>query len=285
MSRLNPMVMLMACLLIAHISSAQDSLSLNDKVLSFPTRFLNKISNKTSQLEQKIITKSGKALKQLAREERRLQRKLAKKDSVLAKHLFQDVQTKYQSLHSLLNQKTNQTSGRIEYIPFLDTLKTSIRFFEKGGILSDNKLLQETSQKINGMESRFAQAKQVQQYLRNRRQYLKEQLGKLGMAKELKQYYKKAWYYNAQIEEYKSILTEPQKIERKALDLLSKTKAFQQFMSRHSLLASLFPTPDNSASTINAVGLPGLQTRAQVNTLIQQTACVNGPNNTVRLFQ
>jgi hypothetical protein len=208
---------------------------------------------------------------------------LYKKDSALGKQLFQDAQTKYQSFQSELTQKTKQITGHKEYIPLMDTLVTSLHFLEKNNLLKDNKSIQQTLGDIKGMESRFQQAAHIQQYLSNRKQYLKVELGKLGMLKELKKYNKQVYYYNAQIEEYKSILKEPKKIERKAIDLLSKTKPFKDFMNKYSILGSLFQTSGSSAIATNQPVLPGAQTRTQVNALIQQA--IAGPNNSMQVLQ
>jgi hypothetical protein len=133
------------------------------------------------------------------------------------------------------------------------------------------------------MQSRFQQAAQIQQYLRNRRQYLTTQFSKLNMAKALMKYNKQVYYYQAQVEEYKSLLKQPDKIERKAIDLLNKTKPFQDFMQKHSILGSLFPVSNNSFNQVTQAALPGLQTNAQVNSLIQQT--VVGSNNSMQVLQ
>lgn len=278
MMRLNPIVMLMACLLIAHMSSAQDSVCLTDKVLSFPSRFLDKVNKKTSSLETAIISKSERYLKKAFKEEKRLMKKLTRKDSALANQLYKDAQSKYSTFQSQLKQKDILLSRQKEYIPFLDTLTTSLHCLKTNNVIPGNKLIEQTLGKVSSMQNRFQQAEQIQQYMRSRRQYLKAQLGKLNMTKELRNYSKTIWYYEAQIKEYKSSLNEPEKLVRKAIDLLSKTKPFHDFMKKYSVLGSLFPLSGNLSGSINQVALPGLQTSAQVNSLIQQTVG-SGPNN------
>ncbi|MEJ0105008.1 MAG: hypothetical protein WDO19_21745 [Bacteroidota bacterium] len=46
-----------------------------------------------------------------------------------------------------------------------------------------------------------------------------------------------------QVAEYKETIKDPKKIERKAIDLLSRTKLFQDFMKKNSMLSSLFRMP------------------------------------------
>src|SRR6266496_3879026 len=115
-------------------------------------------------------------------------------------------------------------------------------------------------------------------FIRERREQLKKQLEQLGLVKELKKYNKEVFYYSEQLKEYKSILNDPDKIEKKALALLSKTEIFQDFMKKNSMLASLFRMPGDPNDPSYLASLAGLQTRAQVNSLIQQQIAGGGPN-------
>ncbi len=95
------------------------------------------------------------------------------------------------------------------------------------------------------------------------------------MVKQLKQINKQVYYYSAQISEYKNILKDPKKIEKKALELLSKTKLFKDFFRKNSMLASLFRIPDPDAP-LDMASFAGLQTRVQVNSLVQQQIAAGG---------
>ena len=98
------------------------------------------------------------------------------------------------------------------------------------------------------------------------------------MLKTLKQFNKEVYYYSEQIKEYKEIINDPGKIEKKAIELLSKTKVFQDFMRRNSMLASLFRLPGDPNDPAYIASLAGLQTRVQVNNFIQQQVASGGPN-------
>ena len=92
----------------------------------------------------------------------------------------------------------------------------------------------------------------------------------------MKKINKEIYYYSAQIKEYKEILKDPKKIEKKALELLAKTKFFQEFMRKNSMLASLFRMPGDPNDPSSQANLAGLQTRVQVNNLIQQQIASGG---------
>jgi hypothetical protein len=70
------------------------------------------------------------------------------------------------------------------------------------------------------------------------------------------------------------MLNHPDQLEQKALSLLDKLPAFQQFMKNNSQLAGLFNLPGNYG---DAAALTGLQTRDQVNSLIQGQIASGGP--------
>jgi hypothetical protein len=128
------------------------------------------------------------------------------------------------------------------------------------------------------LQDKFQQAEEIKKFIRERRQQLKEQLEKLGLVKQLKRFNKQAYYYAAQLKEYKEILKDSKKRERKAIELLSKTKLFQDFMRKNSMLASLFRIPGDPNDPAYMASLAGLQTRVQVNNLIQQQIAAGGPN-------
>lgn len=279
----HPVVMLLACMFIIVSTTAQDSTSRTAQVISFPSRFLKRVDDNASRIENKILNRTDKAIKQLSKEENRLRKKMYKKDPVAASKLFQDPASQYRSFQKHITEKVN-TSKSKEYIPFLDTLTTSLHFLEKNTAILNNSSIQQSLLRINSMKDQFQQAREIQQYLQNRRKQLREQLGKLNMLKELKQYNKKLYYYQAQIEEFRNLIKQPDKLQRKAIALLSKTKPFQEFIAKNSLLASLFPTNNNINNLASQTGLPGLQTSSQVNALIQQTVG-SSPNNLQALQQ
>jgi len=86
------------------------------------------------------------------------------------------------------------------------------------------------------------------------------------------------YYYSEQLNEYKALLKDHEKAERKALELLSKTKLFKDFMRKNSMLASLFRLPSDPNDPLSQASLFGLQTRAQVSNLIQQQISSGGSN-------
>lgn len=257
---------------------AQENPVAPDKIKNFPEKFIGQINKKAALLEAGIDRQTEKYLQRLLKKEKKLQKKLHRQDSAAAAELFSDIENAYASAGSSANSK-------VQYLPHLDTLKTSLSFLQQNETLvsqgKDIKHKIEGSLKsVNQLQSKLHNAEQVKAFVRERREQIKQTLSRYtrlpkGLTKAYTDFNKELYYYSQQIQEYKEILNDPDKLTRKALDLLSKTSMFQQFMSKYSELAALFPMPDNYGTP---QALAGLQTRMQVQQAIQTQLAGAGPN-------
>jgi biopolymer transport protein ExbD len=260
----NRLLLTLTLLLVYSISYTQDS------SIQLPSAYLSTVENKVSSLTGKLDQKTAKYLQAFQKREAKLLRKLARKDSTKAAQLLATSKAKYQQLEQALKgEKALQ-----EYIPSLDTLTTSLKFLtQHKELLANTKEAQDklknTLGKVDGLQSSLGKAEAVNQFLKERQQSLTSQLKDLPFAKDLTKLSKQAYYYKAQVEEYKAILKDKKKGEQKALQLLSQTKAYQSFMRKHSQLASLFRLPGLEGEPSNT-SLEGLQTRSQINSLLQE---------------
>jgi len=275
----------------AVISLAQQLDSTVDRIAQFPNRLFAKIKNKTDRLDQQLTRQTEKYLERLARKERKLARKLYAKDSATAKNLFAGSQEKYFELEQKI--KNVEAGGNKplsgEYLPYIDSLKGSLSFLEKnqnllqatGGL--QNKIAGSLAS-FNGLQAKLQATEQVKEFIRERKQLLKETLSRyensLGLDKYLNEYNRQVFYYSAQLREYKELLNDPGKLEQKALALLNKLPAFQEFMRNNSQLAGLFNLAGNYGSP---EALQGLQTRDQVMQLIQGQVSSGGANGMAAL--
>lgn len=240
-----------------------------------PQKFATSIGTKAEKLEDKLVAKSMKVLHKLQQHEEKLYHKmLPTKDSVQAKFALADFKNKYTTLKDKLKSPALSNATR-QYIPHLDSLTTALKFLDQNGIPGN---IKNALCKTKSLQDKFQQAEEIKKFIKERTEQLKQQLEKLGMVKKLKQINKQGYYYAAQIKEYREVLKDPKKIEKKALELLTKTKFFQDFMRKNSMLASLFRMPGDPNDPNYIASLAGLQTRVQVNALIQQTVTGAGPN-------
>ena len=235
---------------------------------SISSQYFTSVSLKAVQINTKLDKQTSKALQQFQKQEARIRRKLAKTDSLKAADIFGNAKQQYEQLE----QRLQSTKSLQQYIPSLDTLGTSLKFLQQNPqLISPAKEAKEKLSKallnVNGLETSFQKSEEIKKFLKERKQYLAQQLNQIGFAKELKSLNKQVYYYSAQVDEYKSLLKDHKKAERKALEFLSKTKLFKDFMRKNSMLASLFRLPGDPNDPVSTASLAGLQTRAQVNGL------------------
>lgn len=242
------------------------------------SNYFTTLSSKADHLEEKLDKRSAKAVRRLKKQEEKISQKLAGKDSLKAAAIFGNGSQPYDQFDQRLEKIAE---GKL-YIAPLDTLQTSLKFLQQNPWLLSSargtqQKLTDAIAKTNALGKGFQKAEEIKKFLRERRQYLKSQLGQLGFARELKKVNKEVYYYSEQLNQYKELLKDHKKAEKKALELLSKTKLFKSFMRKHSQLASLFRLPGDPGDPTAQISLAGLQTRSQVSNLIRQQLATGGP--------
>jgi hypothetical protein len=271
MARLS-LVMLLACIFNAHSLIAQDSSDLAGKVLSLPTRFINKIQHKYTHLNEQVSKRTERHLLRLAKQEDNLLRKLYKHNSKVSLPLNSG-QKFYSELANKINTDNSSISG--EYIPYLDSVQTTLAFLKQSDQLKSKS--KELNQKIQGsltqvkqFQGKLQQTERIKEYVKQRKNQIKEHLSQYSslpnsIKKSYSEYSKELYYYTAQLKEYKEIANDPDKLTQKALAILRKSKAFQQFANQFGQLAGLFSLP---ADYGNVQNMGGLQTKLQIQHLI-----------------
>lgn len=248
-----------------------------DSTKGIPLAYLQQASARLEGLSQKLDQKTQKALAQIEKGDQKIYKKLLRKDSTKAAQFFSQSKQKYEAL----KQKLKGVAAPPAYSAYLDTLKTSIQFLSSNPALlasiKGSKEATEALSKVKEWEGALGKGESLKTFLQERKTYLREHLGNLPFTKELKNLNKRAYYYSAQIKEYEEMLKDKKKLERKAMELLSKNKAFQDFMKKNSGLASLFRMPGSEDGS-GGPSLQGLQTRAQVSSLVQGRIAAGGPN-------
>jgi len=283
-------MLLLVCSYILHaqtVDSTKQSLpqrtdSTAQTLAQVPDKYFSQVSSKSRKIEQQVNKGSQKALEQMARQEKKMQAKLAKVDSAAAKNIFTKSIDSLGSLKSRLQGKVGKytpTALGANYNGYLDTLQSSLSFLKGAKGLSGDaqEKLGSSLQSVQDLQSRLQEAEQIKAYIRERREQLKEQLAQYaGFTKDLQNINKEASYYSQQLKEYKELLKDKKKAEQKALETLKKLPPYNDFLQKHSQLASLFNLSGASADV--AQSLEGLQTRNQVEQLIQQRLAGSGPD-------
>jgi hypothetical protein len=272
-------------------SNGQDN-TVADKVLSFPNRLLAKIQKKSKDVEAGLTKQTEKYLQRLARQEAKIQQKLYGLDSNAAKRVFDKSQAQYVALINKIKNETGENVGKAggQYMPYLDSLKGGLSFLQQdksaAAILYGTGLsnINSSLAQVNQLQGKLQDAELVKQFIRERKQQITDALSGYtnlpgGVNGIMGDYNKQLYYYSAQVQQYKELLNNPDKMEQKALQLMNQLPAFQDFMKQHSALAGLFSLPGNYGS---ADGLAGLQTKDMIAELI--TNQMGGSANAGQLF-
>lgn len=272
---------------------SQDSSALS-RILNFPGRFISKIDAKTSSLDKDLTRQTEKYLRKLISKEARLKKKLARIDSNATKELFSgEAEERYTALLKKLQTDSGSTAGELsgEYLPNIDSLKTMMSFLEKNPqLIASSKLLPADLSKsfagLKQLQSKLQNAEEITQFMQQRKEQIRRYLTtNTQLPKNItglyKDYSKQLFYYKQQVMEYKAMLNDPDKMVKKALELLHKVPAFTNFMKQHSMLAGLFNIgPANFSSSSYGGGVQsvsGFQSRQQMITLVQQQTGQNLP--------
>ena len=158
------------------------SFAQNDSSLTrpdFSDKVFTSLNQKASSIESKLDKQTSKYLFKLRRQERKLYKKLLKKDSLLARQLFEGVEEKYAGLKKAPEKVSKYASV---YSGHLDSLTTSLNFL-KDKSLAGSPELQNTLSKYSSLQGKLNQADNIKKYLGERQRLLKQQLQNLGMLK------------------------------------------------------------------------------------------------------
>jgi len=273
---MKPTLLLLLSLVVASLH-AQDGL-FNDAI-DVPDGFVRQADRKIKRIDEQLTRQTGKYLNSLSKQEEKIYRELTKIDLSGATELLNDSKKVYEQL----SQKLAAANGKMDkafsgqYLPGLDSLKGALGFLKEAKqVVSRSKDIQQrlgnSLEQVKQLQSKLQQVEDIKQYVQQRRQQLNQLLSNYtnlpkGITKHMGNYRQQAYYYTRQMQEYKDALNDPDKLMKKVLATLQTLPAFKKFMQQHSLLAQLFPTPENYGAPQS---LAGLQTRADVQQMMQQ---------------
>ena len=249
-------------------SGTQPMDSVAGKVANFPSRLLNRLQARTNRLNSQLEQQTTTWLQKMQRREARLQKKLSATDSAGAQRLFANSQQQYAALIQKMRADTGGGSSSLKgtYLPYADSLQGMMKFLGAGG-------------PTQALQAKMADATEVQAFVQQRKQQIGQYISQHTDLQNLlgKQYAglnQDVYYYSQQLREYREMWQHPDQLEQKALTILNKLPAFQQFMKDNSQLGGLFHLPGNYATPES---LAGLQTKDQVAGQIQGQVASGGP--------
>jgi hypothetical protein len=240
-----------------------------------PTKYATKVESKVNAVDAALQKKEAQYVDKLSRIEAKILAKLQKINPSKLQSLAPSPYDKW------LNQSP-ASAGASNYSPGLDSMKTSLAFLQQG---SGGSSLTSASASVTQLQGNLNQAGLIDQYIQQRRQQLAQLLSQYSnlppsITNEFNEYKEEAYYYRAQVQSYKDMLSDPDKMIATANSILSRLPAYQSFFSHNSMLAGLFAAPVGGGTAVGNLPLQlgNLQTRAQVQGIIQQQVASAGPN-------
>lgn len=247
----------LVCLISINIYS-QDSLQ-----LSSAAEYLIATQKKSQQLSEELDQATQKCIRSLDKLEGKILKKL--KDSTTQK-----------------SQLVKKTKHLQNYNPDLDTLQTVVYYLQTLHPDLSKELLRTHTESFNELSNSLQYSADAESYISDKIQYIKSlvdlnQLDK-GLLKKFKEINKLKYYYSQEIQQYKDLLKDRKKVEKKLLNLLKESKMFQDFSSKHSWFNSLFPSMSADLTGVDLSQYGNLQSNQQISNLIQSQLNVGGEN-------
>ena len=265
MRKLKVYIAILLCL-HTYNSNAQQADSLA-AIGNIPSRYYSDAGKKLSEVNEKLTKKSLRYLRKFQKQEERLQRKL---QQVNPNTVINKADSTYSNLAEKIKSKTGIFGKTFSglYNPYLDTLGSSLSFLKQvkdAGAKAGAPL-----QNFNELENKMQQAGDISAFIAQRQSQLQQSLSQIsnltpGLKNQFDKLNKTAYYYSAQVKEYKDMLHDPDKLEQKTLSILSQLPAFQKYMKENSQLGNLFGIPANYSGQ---QAVQGLQTLDEVRKLI-----------------
>jgi len=269
-------------LLTGFIGYSQESNtdSLLNNIRSIPTKYLNTIDKKASQYTYRITTRTEKTLVKLSRWENKIQGVLQKINPEAANSLFGNNQITFTTLLEKLRQGEGVAlQYRAPYYKYRDDVTTSLNYIAEQKEKLDSgmiKIATAASIKMKTLSDEEDKTEAIQQFIKERKKQLIEQAFQyIGRSKYFTKINKEAYYYTETLKNYRELFADSKKSEETAMTILKRIPAFQKFVQKNSMLASLFGQSGESGTMAN---IAGLQTRTSVQNLIQDRIASGGPN-------
>lgn len=242
-----------------------------DTLQNLPARYLDEVTKKTERVSRLVEQSAENAVSSLLKQEKKLRQKIGKVNPEEANRIFNRSIDSLTALQQAIKTKMLRLSGKTgkPYLPYLDTLQGTLKYLDQhqGLLAGGSKQLTGVLGKVDGLQNTIANSAQIEDFIKSRKDALTAELsGYAGLGNELAQLNKTVYYYGQQLNDYKEIIADRKKAEKKAREILSNSKVYKDFLAKNSILGSLFSLP--SANT--AQQIEGLQTRSVVEETIKK---------------
>lgn len=256
-------IILVITIFLGLLTAAQDNVP-GDRLVE---RFIKATKIKSESLYKKTLKQYQKAIKNGIFAETTLKDILSKKDSVEGNRVFgnaEDVYAKWRR-DDFLN--SSLSANRIDKTPYFDSISSSIAYFQQLAVKFENKIgaheLQQLLNRYNDLELLLNRTAKLQQFMKERRAYLKQQLSKWDLGKFMNRFDKTIYYFGQIVDDYKTIINQKSAVERKVLSIIRENGDFRNLLHQRVSLLPKIKLPHSGSKNLEAAH-SGLQTRAFV---------------------
>lgn len=262
-----PKQLIIAIFLLLNLSVAAQVDSTLTQLQSLPAKYLETVSAKADKYYKDVTSKTEKTLEKLVKWEEKIRSLLEKVSPETAVKLFSNSQITFATLLQKYKEGKVATDGYMaSFDNYRDKLNSTLKYLdEKKQQLSTSVIqpLKDVKEKVQQLNEQLTNTEALEQLIKERKKLLMQQaLQYLGKSKYLQKINKEAFYYFETLKNYKQIFSDPKRVEELAVRLLRKLPAFNEFLEKNSLLASLFGSPGAVGNPNGTVGL--LQSRVSV---------------------
>ncbi len=252
-----------------------------DKIFNLPNKSIHKLEGNYDKLTEKMAAKSEKWIAKMRKQEQKIQIKLkGKLDSVSFQRLQQNTEKFYTGIAN--RAKAKIPAGATAYIPAMDSLQAVSNWVKQLEAKMPKELtgkveqFSQLSASLGNAQQQISAYTHIRKLLQDRKQQLLQQYQRFGLSKELTAFKKQCYYYQQQLEEYKALFRDEEKLTKRLLAYAKELPAFQDFFRKNSQLAQIFNIPGIGASGgATAQALPGLQTVSSVQQQMTQSLGAN----------
>ena len=271
-------------ILCTNVIIAQRTDSTIQSIQNIPTKYINQIDKKIDKYSHRITSKTEKTLAKLSRWENKIHSLILKANPDAAIRLFGDNQNTFGALLQKIKEGQNiALNYQSQYEAYRDKLTTDLKFLQQQKENVKSQIVQpinNATNKITELNKTVDNTEAVKQFIKERKkQLLNESIRYIGNSKYLQKINKESYYYVETLRNYKEIFSDEKKLEATAKNILEKIPGFQKFTQQNSMLAQMFGNSNGGANSTGTVApLAGLQTRTDINSLIQNQISAGGPN-------
>jgi len=247
---------------------------------SISKKYISSIDHKIDRYSDRLSSKTERTLEKLSGWERKIEQLVQVANPAAAQKLFGNGQVTFTMLLQKLKEgKAIKDGYKAKFDSYRDQLNNSLLYLQEEKDKLQPKLakpLNDASAKLDELEENVENSEALQQFIKERKKLLAEQVFKyIGKSKYVTKINKEAYYYAETLRNYKELFHDTKKAEETAINILKKIPAFNKFLQKNSSIASLFGYGGSSAATQQSVA--GLQTRAGLQTLVQERMGGGGP--------